>query len=145
MSQVSVRNPIKILDQDVFLGKGVLQPDCKPGFDELGEEGPRPASQVPHDLLGDRGGAGDDPAVPEVLKERPDDRRNIYPFVEEKIPVLRNQRRPDEVGGYLPEPDPPAPAPLIRKDLPEKNAVAVRDAKGEDGPGIELRLRERKK
>jgi hypothetical protein len=137
MSQVSIRNPIQILDEDLFLGKGVLQPDRKPGFEKLGEEGPRPASQVPHDLLGDRGGAGDDPAMPDVLEERPDDRRNIDPFVEEKIPVLREKRRPDEVGGYLPEPDPPAPAALIRKDLPEKNAVAVRDSKGEDGPGIE--------
>ena len=35
-------------------------------------------------------------------------------------------------------------AALIRKDLPEKNAVAVRDAKGEDGSGLEFRLRERK-
>jgi hypothetical protein len=145
MSQVSIRNPIQILDEDLFLGKGVLQPDRKPGFEKLGEEGPRPASQVPHDLLGDRGGAGDDPAVPEVLEERPNDRWNIDPFVEEKIPVLRNQRRSDEVGRHLPEPDPPAPAALIRKDLPKKNAVAVRNAKGEDRPGVELRPRERKK
>jgi hypothetical protein len=122
----------------------VLQPDREPGFDKLGEEGPRPASQVPHDLLGDRGSAGDDPAVPEVLEERPDDRREIDALVEEKIPVLRNQRCSDEVGRHLPEADPPAPASLIRKDLPKKNAVAVRNAKGEDRPGVELRPRERK-
>jgi hypothetical protein len=122
----------------------VFQPDCKPGLDELGEEGSRTVPQVPHDLLRDRGAAGDDPAVPEVLKERPEDRGNVDAFVEKKIPVLREKRRSDKVGGYLAEPDPPATAALIRKDLPEKNAVAVRDAKGEDGPGIELRLRERK-
>jgi hypothetical protein len=144
MDQVSIRDPIQVLDQDLFLGQGVLQPDREPGFDQLGEEGPRPASQVPYDLLGDRGGAGDDPAMPEVLEERPDDRRDVDALVEEKIPVLRNKRRSDEVGGHPPEPDPPAPAALIREDLAKKDAVAVRNAKREDRPGVELRPRERK-